>query len=186
MTTPGRYVCWWQSNPSHHLLITATDAKAAAKMFFDVMHDAVRTSNVVATQSDAGAIDVDVTWMTIKVGDRVSWRGSVNFGRDEVRWTGTVVSTQCGLPAAYECDVNGEMREIFPRHPAAMVHCDVPQHRLEEHDTVSAPILVRLDQLTLVESCSAARFAKLEDLVTIHERRAAICLCATCQRAVRR
>jgi hypothetical protein len=117
----------------------------------------------------------------IHLGDHVSWPGGLDFGSRTATWTGVVLSLNCGIPSAYD-----EMgREIMPRHPAAMMIADLPQHGLAEHHPASELPIVRLDALTLIAH-DPEREVVLADLYTMHERRAAVCGCALCQRMVRR
>ena len=80
-------------------------------------------------------------------------------------------------------------RETGPRHPAAMVLSDVPQHGMAEHlwgsgeTTGDIANAIRLDHLEIVEACSDERHRELADLVTLHQRRALVCACRTCRPA---
>lgn len=122
----------------------------------------------------------------MRVGDRVGWTGLIDFGRREVRWIGTVLTTSAGVVSGVRLD--GDVwRETGPRHPAAMVLSDVPQHGETEHlpgtgeTTGDIAYAIRMDHLELVEACSDDRHRELTDLVTLHQRRAAVCACSTCR-----
>lgn len=122
----------------------------------------------------------------MRVGDRVAWAGAVEFGRRKVRWVGTILTTGAGIVSGVRLD--GDVwRETGPRHPAAMVLHDVPQHGEAEHllgsgeTTGDIAYAVRLDELELVEACDDEQHRELTELVTLHQRRAAVCTCAICR-----
>lgn len=91
--------------------------------------------------------------MTWKVGDRVSWMGGLNFGRDTVRWVGRITKLGLGVPnGKYERRNVGledeYLAEVGSRDPAAEVEPDYPQHGVKEHLVHQVSIVVRLADLT--------------------------------------
>jgi hypothetical protein len=89
----------------------------------------------------------------IKIGDRVSWMGCIDFGRREVRWTGTVIAIRCGVPYYFDppqYTSDGYGREAG-RHPAVKVRIDNPQHG-ETRPNYFSEVVIENAKLTLIES----------------------------------
>lgn len=115
-------------------------------------------------------------WPVIRVGDRVSWMGSIDFGRREVRWTGTVLSVAVGVPDGYVRGDDGQHRPTI-WHSAALVLADMPQHGEVDHFETEPRSIVQLDRLEIVEAATDERHIELSEAMTMTARAIIVCSC---------
>ena len=86
-----------------------------------------------------------------KLGDRVAWMGGKpgSFGREMVRWTGTVTALRCGVPYYFDPPQytdDGCYHREAGRHLAVKVLIDIPQHG-ETRLNYFSEVIVKLTDL---------------------------------------
>ena len=86
-----------------------------------------------------------MTESPLRVGERVSWLGGLDFGSRTVRWVGTVVKVGLGVPYYFDpprYSDDGYSLEAG-RDPAVEVMPDYPQHGVKERLVHRAQTVIR-------------------------------------------